>query len=113
MNILILNRHDLGSTYIEPIEYRLAREGHNVDFWQSLHYCDKNLSEYDAVFAHPVKEDFGLLYEEAEKRKEFKLIFFNAATLKINPNEQFKNKNVFFTGFPRPLEVVKMIESSQ
>jgi hypothetical protein len=64
------------------------------------------------VLAHPKKKDLAFLYNEANTREDFKLIFFGMGTLKgIDFNLKFKNNNVFFKGFPIPSELVEMINN--
>lgn len=113
MNILILDRHTFGEEATEPWRFRLSEEGHNVDYSSGLLSEGNSLSNYNVVIAHPSKQDLPFLYAEANKRKNFKLIFFNAETLEeVNPDEQFPNRNVFFRGFPIPSELVKLVQSN-
>ena len=110
MEILILDRHTQGFASTEPWQWRLSQEGHNVDYLSFLNGNDVKLFDYDVVIAHPKDEDLSSLYEEANKRKDFKLIFFNTGTLKkVDYTTQFENKNVFYEEFPDPSELVDII----
>jgi len=110
MKILILNRHPEGKILGEAYKRGFSYRGYNVDFLSKLNGSD--LAQYCAVLAHPVKEDFLALFDEAIKRKDFKLIFSNTGTLKeINSSSEFENNNVFFTEFLGVSDLIKIIES--
>ena len=95
MKILILNHN---SCRPELVEY-FQRKGHSVDDNTKLTFVE-NLSDYDVCFAHPFPEDYSKLYEEANNRKEFKLVFYDGTPFKneVDTNRDFPNKNVFFEG---------------
>ncbi len=113
MRVLILDRHNLGAMLANAWKKILSdRYGHDVDYEMFLRECNTPLSEYSAVIAHPIKEDFKPLYDEANNRKDFRLIFFNTKTLEnINPSDEFKNNNVFFEQFPKVSYLDKLIRS--
>lgn len=110
MKILMLSRHHLES--VDPYEFQLSEKGHSIESYSRLSECETNLSDYDAVLAHPEATDLPLLFQEAEKRKEFKLIFFRIDKLKVDPSSQFKNNNVFFRNYVSPSELVEIIEDN-
>ncbi len=111
MKILILNRHPYGFEAVEPWNWMFSQKGYEVDYLSMLD--DRNtLSNYDAVIAHPRKEDLELLYTEANKRKNFKLILFDVGSTDVDVSSQFKNNNVLFDdALPSPSELVNMLNS--
>ena len=88
-----------------------------MNYIDELKKYNDSLRNYDITIAHPTSFDTGLLYDEINKRKSFRVILTTGKIIELGKNgysEEYKIEEskqcIFYTGLDTE-EIVNLIEN--